>query len=843
MIRAAARLISLDFHAHEYFVISGSKSFHFWNRMEGDGPAKSKSRDNKRAGSLSQQALVRSVAQLVHGKTEEGTCMASTGGKRSEFGGGLMGEAVPNSEQTTTNQARQDRGKVSRVKVHRHYRPRQNHFYHCLLPNSPPLPRSYSLSPIDCASPSRYKWQHKTRGLLHRFFTTATRSVSSQPCRALSIQPLSSPRRPLAKQPQAPPAVPRRLVRVANCHQESLLEQQEEAAPATTNCGLSLEATLDSDFISDPYYRITPPPSIEGRESPLLFAASFRDAAKDAASSPSINSTMSAQPTNNINNNNEAAPPTRPRSASPAARQHHRRSTNGHQTPPQQHHPQPPPPSPSPNLHQTAPHLPQQRPSPPASENTGRWTAEEHRLFLQGLEEHGKGWKIASSSKRAPLSKFERMPRNTFKTGQGPSQRRRRVDAVEKVVAPPSAGGVVMRTLPNMTLGTDSVSLAAAAGRLGLGRCPLGRKRRTNAQGTKRRAIGSVVRSSVRRRNWKRQKMVEEKLQGNVTDIPNPLPSISNILDPYVMPPRCLGRCLRWFLRRLQKSECQQESGRQQLVHTATHGTLPMAALEDAVPPINTRSRIDQPYIRSTAAESLYSGSPGPEPRQDIRRVHNAPSRTSGGTGHPGAVVPNSSPTCVTDMSTFPSWVDAKNPPAWYNEGSDIDTLLEDAECLNWLSDTGDLDETYPPAVAIASTAVTTEPSMDFEPTPVNVHPYEYAYHGNMDSHSPHPTLAEIHEEPIDPTLVHDPITHPSVESLSFLVDSPKQGMDEMTSFLHDENHAHHAPKHFEAVSDAPEVKLSAEESHDHLMSFPDLDMGDEQAFVSALLDTSKECY
>eukprot|EP00804_Cyclotella_cryptica_P004718 CCRYP_021127-RA/>CCRYP_021127-RA protein AED:0.00 eAED:0.00 QI:1726/1/1/1/1/1/2/428/272 len=214
------------------------------------------------------------------------------------------------------------------------------------------------------------------------------------------------------------------------------------------------------------------------------------------------------------------------------------------------------------------------------------------------------------------------------------------------------------------------------------------------------------------------------------------------------------------------------------------------------VPPINTRSRIDQPYIRSTAAESLYSGSPGPEPRQDIRRVHNAPSRTSGGTGHPGAVVPNSSPTCVTDMSTFPSWVDAKNPPAWYNEGSDIDTLLEDAECLNWLSDTGDLDETYPPAVAIASTAVTTEPSMDFEPTPVNVHPYEYAYHGNMDSHSPHPTLAEIHEEPIDPTLVHDPITHPSVESLSFLVDSPKQGMDEMTSFLHDENHAHHAPKH-----------------------------------------------
>ena len=28
-----------------------------------------------------------------------------------------------------------------------------------------------------------------------------------------------------------------------------------------------------------------------------------------------------------------------------------------------------------------------------SGENTGRWTAEEHNLFLQGLELHGKGWK------------------------------------------------------------------------------------------------------------------------------------------------------------------------------------------------------------------------------------------------------------------------------------------------------------------------------------------------------------------------------------------------------------------------------------------------------------------
>lgn len=31
------------------------------------------------------------------------------------------------------------------------------------------------------------------------------------------------------------------------------------------------------------------------------------------------------------------------------------------------------------------------------SQNTGRWTYDEHRLFLRGLELHGKGWKKIAS--------------------------------------------------------------------------------------------------------------------------------------------------------------------------------------------------------------------------------------------------------------------------------------------------------------------------------------------------------------------------------------------------------------------------------------------------------------
>lgn len=250
----------------------------------------------------------------------------------------------------------------------------------------------------------------------------------------------------------------------------------------------------------------------------------------------------------------------------------------------------------------------------------------------------------------------------------------------------------------------------------------------------------------------------------------------------------------------------------------------------------------------------------------------------------PGLVLPNPSPTGVADMSLLlPSWVDAKNPPSWYNEGSDIDTLLEDADCLNWLSDTGDMDETYPPAVAEPAAVVTSSS------TAANVSNGEGMVEGGHGDYN----VERMMMMTTSITSVQDPtggVFHPSTESLSFLVDPPQlshrsrqlsavmthvEDVDHLPSFLEEENldeavsvlaeplktipsaavsglSYSSATEAVEATSKIveipaalataiiPEHKLAGVgESDTNLMGFPDLDMGDEQAFVSALLENS----
>jgi hypothetical protein len=55
------------------------------------------------------------------------------------------------------------------------------------------------------------------------------------------------------------------------------------------------------------------------------------------------------------------------------------------------------------------------------------------------------------------------------------------------------------------------------------------------------------------------------------------------------------------------------------------------------------------------------------------------------------------SPTGVYELDLYPTWTDNRDPPSWYAKGADVDALLDVGGSLDWLEDTGDLDETYEP--------------------------------------------------------------------------------------------------------------------------------------------------
>ena len=69
------------------------------------------------------------------------------------------------------------------------------------------------------------------------------------------------------------------------------------------------------------------------------------------------------------------------------------------------------------------------------------------------------------------------------------------------------------------------------------------------------------------------------------------------------------------------------------------------------------------------------------------------------------------SPTGVADISAFPNFVWAEEPPTWYTTVADVDELLSEAEALNWLADTGDLNEDYQPSTQTVS-KTGSEPSL-----------------------------------------------------------------------------------------------------------------------------------
>jgi SHAQKYF class myb-like DNA-binding protein len=143
-------------------------------------------------------------------------------------------------------------------------------------------------------------------------------------------------------------------------------------------------------------------------------------------------------------------------------------------------------------------------------ENTGRWTAEEHRLFLQGLEQHGKGWKkIASLIKSRTVVQIRTHAQKYFQ-----KLAKARQNGEEGEVAMEGRGGTA--TVPTVTSSAAQPS-----------------KRRRQTSGTKRKAIQSVVSSAIR----EGKKIASAQAAAGVPNPTPPLPAVAPALAPYVHPP------------------------------------------------------------------------------------------------------------------------------------------------------------------------------------------------------------------------------------------------------------------------------------------------------------------
>jgi len=341
-------------------------------------------------------------------------------------------------------------------------------------------------------------------------------------------------------------------------------------------------------------------------------------------------------------------------------------------------------------------------------ENTGRWTAEEHRLFLQGLEQHGKGWKkIASLIKSRTVVQIRTHAQKYF---QKLAKARQNGEEGEIAMDGRGPGGV-----HGGGVGPHGMGGPGGAGS----------KRRRQSSGTKRRAISSVV-ASAQREAKKRQKK-------EITAAPAPAgaastvttsgstPSSSTTTTPSASPPPPhvpMAPALVPFvanplpapgtLPTPTTSAAAAAAGVSNIpcggTITTPHGTISTSALEDTLFRFLTPTEGVTVYVPVSAAAPAHPGA-------DVARKAGAnpitvPNSASTSTS---AAVPilggDISPTGVIDV-----WTESRDVPSWYASGQDVDELLQEADALDWLSDTGDLHETYippPPFAGVINSAHT----------------------------------------------------------------------------------------------------------------------------------------
>ena len=182
-------------------------------------------------------------------------------------------------------------------------------------------------------------------------------------------------------------------------------------------------------------------------------------------------------------------------------------------------------------------------PASTQGENTGRWTAEEHRLFLQGLEEFGKGWKkIASLIKSRTVVQIRTHAQKYFQK-------------LAKARQNGEEGDVSMENRERNSLSTSS-------------------KRRRS--GTKRKAISSVVASAER--EGKRRASAAAKAKANANSVESTVATVVEELatettaseaQNYIQPNYAVAPALAPFTYHVSPATAPNDAS----IHTAHHHT------------------------------------------------------------------------------------------------------------------------------------------------------------------------------------------------------------------------------------------------------------------------------
>ena len=335
-------------------------------------------------------------------------------------------------------------------------------------------------------------------------------------------------------------------------------------------------------------------------------------------------------------------------------------------------------------------------------ENTGRWTAEEHRLFLQGLEQHGKGWKkIASLIKSRTVVQIRTHAQKYF---QKLAKARQNGEEGEIIMDGRGPGGV-----HGGGLGPHGMGGPGGAGS----------KRRRQSSGTKRRAISSVVASAQReaKKRQKREPAAPAATTGgaaapstaptSASTSPSSSPPPPNVplapaLAPFVANPLPAPGTLP------TPSAAAAALGASNIPSggsiTTPHGTISTSALEETLFRFLTPTEGVTVYVPAPAASLAHPGAPQVN---DVARKAGANPIKVPGADSTSSSVPilggDISPTGVTDV-----WTESRDVPSWYASGQDVDELLQEADALDWLSDTGDVHETYippPPFAGVINSA------------------------------------------------------------------------------------------------------------------------------------------